>query len=131
MEVVRALGQSIQAFSRQSGPWIAAAVAVSALPLDCKLAASQTSHICLGLAPPVDFVPGFGPLPLCWIWFVCGVVVGGLLVAFLVVCFVLVVLLRNFLMNETRAREQAVARFEEPRQSAPSQDVSAERICQV
>ena len=120
MDVVRALGQSIQAFSRQSGPWFAAAAAVSALPLDCKLAASQTSHICLGLAQPVDFVPGFGPLPLCWIWFVCGALVGGFLVLFLAVCFALAVLLRNFLMKHTLAREQAVARMEEPRQLAPN-----------
>ena len=108
MNVLSAWGNRLHALADQSGPYLAAAATVSALPLDCKLAFDQTVHICVGWTPPVAWLPGLAPFPMCWAWLGLGFLFGVVLTVFLVVFVLLLMLVRSLWINR-RAERHAVA----------------------
>ena len=59
----------------------AASAYLSALPMDCQLAALHTTLVCTGRSVQYHSYPGFGPIGLAWGWLMVGVVIGG------IVCF--------------------------------------------
>jgi len=74
---VSALVWWLSSLSSRSVALLSEAVVVAAtLPLKCKLALSQTFHICAGWLPPFSFAPGCGPLPICWVWLCVGLLLG-------------------------------------------------------
>ena len=101
--------------SVQWGPWFAAAAIAASLPSDCKLAASQTTHICLGWTPPFEFFPGLAPFPVCWIWFVSGVFVGVVFSIFVALLVAACWLLKGLMTYPTQRTPPTPPRTEDAR----------------